>query len=551
MPFSRVRWWHRLSVRVTLVITVATAIGGAMLLSLVLRAQRELLMEQTARSAVFLSDTLVNSLQRHMLRNERDDLLGSLDAVASQPLMTELRLFDSHGVTKYSTRPAEVGRVADKTEPTCAACHDNGSLPALTAGDRTRVIKGGGGRVLATVSPIYNGGTCAQAACHAHPPEQRVLGLLEVGVSLAHVDETLTSLQRTTGTVALLTVLGLAITAIVFTRRTVVGPVQKLVAGVHRVKAGDLKEAVPVEGSGEIAALARAFNDMEAALLDVRRQRLALLEGLEQQVEDRTAALRSAQERLIQSEKLSSLGRLAASIAHEINNPLAGILTYAKLLVRTLEEAPPDDRARAKIVSQLKLVERETQRCTAIVRSLLDFARERPLTLSQVSLNTVIGEALSLINNQIALQNIDLQPELGTVPDLEGDFGQLRQAILNVLINACDAMPHGGSLRVRSGVSTDGRIEIVVSDTGVGITPEHLKKVLDPFFSTKEKGTGLGLSVVYGIVVRHGGTLRIESTPGRGTTVTIALPAVSAATVDGAHQAEERGGAHQPMPRAS
>ena len=546
MPLSSVRWWNRLSVKITLVITLATAVGGAALLALMLRAQRDQLMEQTVSNAAYLSDTLVNSLQRHMLRNERADLVGSLDAVAAQPLMTELRLFDSHGLTRYSTNGTEVGRVANKSEPTCAACHANGlvvSHQPLADSDRTRVVPHEGGRVLVAVSPIYNRAACSEAACHAHPADQRVLGLLEVGVSLAHVDGTLAALQRRTGAVVLITVLGLAVTSIVFTRRAVVRPVEQLVEGVQRVAAGDLKEEVPVQGSGEIAALAQSFNAMEATLLEVRRQRLAILEGLEQQVEDRTAALKQAQERLIQSEKLSSLGRLAASIAHEINNPLAGILTYAKLLVRTLEEAPPDERARTKIIGQLKLVERETQRCTAIVRNLLDFARERPLKLSQVDVNMVIGEALFLINNQIALQNIRLEADLGQVPPIEADFGQIRQAILNILINACDAMARvGGALRVRSRRGASGQVEIVVEDTGVGIPPEHLKKVLDPFFSTKEKGTGLGLSVVYGIVERHGGSLRIESTQGQGTTVTIALPEAAAAPIAQAEGATARVG---------
>ncbi len=524
MPLAGLRWWDRLSVKITAVITIATAIGGAAFLSLVLMAQRDLLTEQTMSNAAFLSDTLVNSLQRHMLRNERDELLGSLRAVAAQPRMAELRLFDSRGLTQYSMNAAEKGRIASKREAACIPCHGKGPPPdALTPAARSRIISGAGGRVLVTVSPIYNNQTCSTAACHAHPAEQRVLGLLEMGVSLAPVDATLTALQRRTALIAVVTILGLAITMLVFTRRRLVRPVEQLAQGVQRVTEGDLREQVRVLGSGEIAALAQSFNEMEAALLEVRRQRLTLLDNLEQQVQDRTAALKKAQERLIQSEKLSSLGRLAASIAHEINNPLAGILTYAKLLVRTLEEAPPDDAARAKIVGQLKLVERETQRCTAIVRNLLDFARERPLTLTKVDVNIVIGEALFLINNQVTLQNIELVPTLGPSSLIEADFGQIRQALVNILINACDAMLNGGTLEVKSR-RLNGDVEIVVRDTGVGIPPEHLKKVLDPFFTTKEKGTGLGLSVVYGIIERHGGTLKIDSAPGEGTTVTITLP---------------------------
>jgi two-component system NtrC family sensor kinase len=193
--------------------------------------------------------------------------------------------------------------------------------------------------------------------------------------------------------------------------------------------------------------------------------------------------------------------------------------------VRGLEEGAPDDAARAKIIGQLKLVERETQRCTAIVRNLLDFARERQLKLTQVEVNAVITETLFLINNQVKVQNIELKTELGEAAPIEADFGQIRQSLVNILINACDAMPDGGRLSITTR-AVGGSVEIVVRDTGVGIPPEHLKKVLDPFFTTKEKGTGLGLSVVYGIIERHGGTLRIDSTPGAGTEVTITLPSM-------------------------
>ena len=257
------RWWSRLSVKVTAVITLATTIGGSVFLWLVLRSQRQLLMDQTVRNAAFLSDTLLSSLDRHMLRNERTELVAALTAVANQPLMSELRLFDSNGRTAFSNREGEGGRVADKREPTCAACHHTSGTPAaLDARERSRVITAGGsGRILATVTPVYNRPTCSSTSCHAHPSEQRVLGVLEVGMSLDQVDGTLAALQRTTALVGLLTIAGLAITAIVFTSRKVVRPIEQLASGVNRVKLGQLKEPVPVLGTGEIAELAAAFND--------------------------------------------------------------------------------------------------------------------------------------------------------------------------------------------------------------------------------------------------------------------------------------------------
>jgi two-component system NtrC family sensor kinase len=549
----RSRWWTRLSVQVTAVITVATAVGGLIFVWLVLRSQQRLMMDQTVRNAAFFSDTLLNSLERQMLRNERAELMAALTAVSNEPLMRELRLFDANGRTAFSSRAGEAGRIANMKEATCVACHGTAQRPAvLNASERSRVVTSPAGRMLATVTPIYNREQCAASGCHAPPAQQRVLGLLEVGVSLGDVDTTLSALQRTTAAAGLLTIVGVAVTAIAFTRRQLVRPIAKLAEGVDRVKAGELKEPVDIYGSGEVADLAHAFNDMEAALLDIRRQRQALLENLENQVRERTAALEKAQERMLHTEKMSSLGRLAASIAHEINNPLAGILTYAKLLVRTLEQGTPDEAARQKLIRSLKLVEQETRRCTAIVRGLLDFARERPIESTEFDLNAAVAEALGLLRHQIELQNVTLEVDSGTLPPVQADFGQIRQALLNILINGCDAMPGGGTLRV-STRAAGGSVEVRIEDTGTGIPPENLKKVFDPFFTTKTKGTGLGLSVVYGIVERHGGSLRLDSTVGKGTVMTLALPVAetAAARPEGGSPVERSAGAEAECPSVS
>jgi len=274
-----------------------------------------------------------------------------------------------------------------------------------------------------------------------------------------------------------------------------------------------------------MGALERSFNDMIGALAKARAERQVLLETLEHQVEERTAALKDAQAQLIQSEKLSSLGRLAASIAHEINNPLAGILTYAKLLVRMLDTEQVDEPTRAASVRHLKLVQRETERCTAIVRNLLDFARQRPLSLKDTDLAAIVDEAVALVQHQAKLRGLTIEKKVSPVPTIKADAGQLRQAIVNIMLNGCEAMQTGGTLaltcRLAAGAAA---VELSCTDTGIGIPPDQLAKIFDPFYSTKEMGTGLGLSVVYGIVERHGGTIDIRSDVGKGTTVSLRLP---------------------------
>jgi len=251
----------------------------------------------------------------------------------------------------------------------------------------------------------------------------------------------------------------------------------------------------------------------------------ALLGRLEQQVAERSDALTAAHADLVHSEKLASLGKLSASIAHEINNPISGIMTFARLIGRTLEQGPPDDATRRTLLRNLRLVERESERCSDIVSNLLDFAHERPLAVAELSPNAVVEDALQLVHNQLQVQGVRVEQRLGQLPHTLGDFGLLRQACVNVLMNACEAMPFEGLLQVESSLAEDGReVELSFRDSGPGIPPERLKRVFDPFFSTKERGAGLGLSVVHGIVQQHGGRVIIESEVGKGTRVALRLP---------------------------
>jgi two-component system NtrC family sensor kinase len=302
-------------------------------------------------------------------------------------------------------------------------------------------------------------------------------------------------------------------------------PVAALVQATRRIARDQLELEIPVTWSGELGLLSASFNDMTRSLRTTKRDLDALMHDLERQVQERTAALRNAQDQLVRTEKLTSLGKLSASIAHEINNPLSGILTFAKLIVRTLDQGTPDEATRRTLVKHLLLVQRETERCTAIVRNLLDFARERPIALKDVNPEAVIDEAVQLLANQVNIQGIMLERRFGKVPLVEADFGQLRQACVNVIMNAIEAMTRGGKLVIETAVVEDGRwVELAFQDTGPGIPPDHLSKIFDPFFTTKERGTGLGLSVVYGIVERHAGKIELQTEAGKGTRIMIRLP---------------------------
>lgn len=528
MPTSHVRWWNRLSVRLPAFTALGTVVVVGTAIWMVLQAQETHLIREVVRSAELFSETIKSSTYHDMLADRRESAYLIMNTIGQQAGVERVRFFNKEGRVTFSTEQAETDTFVDKNAEACYGCHEAGRpLERLATGTRSRMYTVRAHRVVGMVTPIYNEKSCWDASCHAHPEEKRVLGVIDIGISLAEIDREHALLRRRSLTIAGLAIIGLIGLVGFFAQRSVVRPVGELVKATQKVAAGDYTQQIRVATTNELGALEAAYNEMIEALSKARAERRHLLATLEQQVEERTVALKEAQARLIQSEKLSSLGRLAASIAHEINNPLAGILTYAKLLVRMLGEDELDEPTRQAATRHLKLVQRETERCTAIVRNLLEFARQRPLSVKDVDVTAVIDEAVSLITHQATLQGITIDRTLVPVPMVSADLGQIRQALVNVMLNGCEAMTSGGTLTVDCRPSPDGRfVHLAVTDTGVGIPPDRLAKIFDPFFSTKEKGTGLGLSVVYGIIDRHHGTIDISSSVGAGTTITIKLPTV-------------------------
>lgn len=519
--------WNRLSVK------LMTAVGAASLLTIgaftwiSITTQRRQLINGVIRSASQFSDTVKRSTHYAMLQNRWEDANHIMETIGKQEGVSRVRIFNKEGLILFSTDRPEVGRIVDKRAESCYACHAaERPLERLMLKERARIFKTPqGDRILGMITPIYNEPSCSETICHAHPSTKRVLGVLDIDLSLAEVDADVAAMARKMALFAgamillILCILGL------FLQRRVIQPVRILVEGTERVAQGDLGYVIPVQTEDEIGSLAASFNAMTSALQQTKAELASLVETLEDRVEERTKALQETQAQLVQSEKLASLGKLAASIAHEINNPLSGILTYVKLLIRKLKNGSYDSEALASAFKSLTLVERETERCTSIVRNLLDFARQREVSFRDVDLNSVILEALSLLSNRMSIQGITLKKNLSDLPPVRADFGQLRQALVNITLNACEAMTKGGTLTVASQFSPEkGTVEAQVSDTGVGIPQEHLSKIYDPFFTTKEKGTGLGLSVVYGIVERHGGRIDIKNLAGNGTSVIVQLP---------------------------
>jgi two-component system NtrC family sensor kinase len=515
---------HRLSTKL-LGVSAVLALAALASLWVAERRMQGDLVDQLERSTALLGEAIQTSAEQAMLEARSAHAYDVMNRVGRLEGIERVRVLDKRGQVVFSTEPLDVGQIIEKRGRACAACHAGRAQPLsrAPASERSEVLQDGGGRALSLISPIHNARECSSAACHVHPPGRQVLGLMEIRVSLGHLEAKVLRFRH--GFVLVLggAVVVLAALLYLFGRAEVIEPVAALMAGTRRVARDELDVEIRVHSKGELGLLGSSFNDMTRSLRWLEDDLRDFMSMLEHQVEARTSELKAAQETLVRAETLSSLGKLSASIAHEINNPLAGILTFAKLVSRTLAEGPPDDARRAVLQKNLALIERETQRCSAIVRNLLSFARERAIQPKPLDPRAPLEEALSLLGSEARTHGIEVERDLQPVPNVLADVGQLRQAYLNIAINACDAMGASGRLRVTTRAREDA-VEIAFADTGPGIPPDKLPHIFDPFFTTKEKGTGLGLSVVYGIVDRHGGVVDVKTEVGRGTTFTIRLP---------------------------
>lgn len=297
-------------------------------------------------------------------------------------------------------------------------------------------------------------------------------------------------------------------------------PIITIAKAARRISNGDYDTKVDVQSGDEIGFLAENFNRMVSELVGAHQELREWGENLEKKVEQRTAEVKAMQAHLVQSEKLAAVGKLAAGVAHEINNPLTGVLTNASLL---LEDLPPEDPRR----EDLQTIVNETLRCRKIVKGLLDFARQTKPQIQSVDVNRIADDVLALVWNQASFRSIKIVTDFDTsCPQVMADGDQIRQVLLNIVLNAADAMASGGELRVTSRYAPSSKtVEVGIKDTGPGIPEDIQDKLFEPFFTTKKTGTGLGLAIAYGIMERHRGTIRVESEPGRGTVMTMVLPA--------------------------
>jgi two-component system NtrC family sensor kinase len=446
-----------------------------------------------------------------MLLNQRESVHRIINTIGKQEGIEKVRIFNKEGEIIFSTDSLDVGKMVDKKTEACYACHAaDQPLERLPISERTRIFQASATpRTLGIINPIYNEPGCWQSDCHAHDPNQKVLGVLDITMPLDEVDRGMQASRIRLLFFAIIAIASISVIIYLLLKQIVVKPVSQIVEATHHVATGDLNYNVTLNKNDEIGELAKSFNEMTHKLSEAQRQ-------------------------LYQSDKLASVGRLASGVAHEINNPLTGVLTYSSFLLKRVDDKP-------EFKEDLEVIVRETKRCRDIVKGLLDFARQSQPAKRQADLNEIIVHASRIVQNQLSIHHIKLEQNLDSkLPLIYADVNQIQQVLVNLLVNAIDAIgENGGNIAVTTGLVKNGKrvaagpapekeyIRIKVTDTGCGIPAEDLQKIFDPFFSTKgQKGTGLGLAVVWGIIEKHNGRITVDSKVGKGTTFTILLPVV-------------------------
>ncbi len=497
---------RRFRIPIALKLAVCLVVGtGAIFLAFGLwniRVHRTHAEQMISQDATNISDVIQRSTRYHMLRNDREALERTVLDIGAEAGIRRIRIVNREGRITFSANRTEID-LQDK------------DLSGLERPSTRVVDDPSEGRMLSMIRPIYNERSCSQSECHESPAKQRVLGAIDTRLSLANVDRQIAAQQRQIWHWTLVALALISVASVVFTFSVVHRRIQELKAGTKRVAGGDLSHRLRVRSNDELAELATSFNKMTAELEKARRELI-----------ERT------QNSLIQQEKMASLGKLAATVAHELNNPLFGILTYARLALKDIEKgrvAGLEDRQR--MAERLQVIERESRRSGDIVKNLLTFARQAPRRVSSQDINILVERAIAVVRHRLELQQVQLETELTKdLPPIKCDEGQIQQVLLALVVNAIEAMPKGGALRIESGVAdgADEQVYFRVQDNGMGIPADVMPHIFEPFFTTKldGQGSGLGLAIAHGIIAQHGGEITVVSEEGKGAEFTVCLPLV-------------------------
>lgn len=463
-----------------------------------------------------------------MLLNRREDLTQTAKTLGNEPGIKRIRIYNKAGVIAYSSDSAEIGKIIEKSSEACIGCHTTpDSRPRVNAQDNTRMFMMENERVLGLINPIDNEPDCYTASCHAHKSTEELVGVLDVLVSMKSADETIaTGTRNIIFNSVIITILISALSGI-FIFYLVNKPLNKFKKAFEELGKGNLDYRVHINSKNEFGIIAYQFNDMSRKLSHAYNEIHDWSETLNEKVEQKSLELKNIYDQIVQIEKLTSLGKLSATVAHELNNPLEGILTFSKLITKKL--SGENKEGYAKLIQYAQMISDEASRCGKIVKDLLLFSHsDTNGEFIESDLIKLAEKSISLINHHFEINNIKLE-KLFDAKDLtiKCNPQKIQQMMISILINAIESMSgrEDGKITIRL-TKENNKAIIRISDCGMGISDKDMPYIFEPFYTTKEmsRGTGLGLSIVYGIVNQHKGKIEVEETSVKGTTFKISLP---------------------------
>ncbi len=489
-------------------------------------------LEQSVKlSALRSGDLIRKSTFRSMLRNDRPALFEMIHTIGSEPGIERIRIYNKDGEIMFSTEQREAGNMVSLENPACIGCHSHpNTLRDIPEEERFRVFRDEkrDERLLGLIVPIYNQRLCWDSSCHFHERDRNILGVLDVQFSMQEFDGMVAEADETVLSYSIgLIAIGLLLVGAVIWVSTF-RPLRKLREGTETLATGNLGYRINLKRHDELGDLAVSFNSMAANLEQAYNDLKHWSHTLEEKVDEKTTELKRIHEEIVKVERISTLGKMAATVAHELNNPLSGILNYSRLLQKKTRRLLPESDDKKKLLENLELIASESMRCGTIVKNLLVFARGSDLRAQMTDLREIVERARKLMAHHFELGDIKTSVEISAaVKEIECDANQIMQALVALMVNAVEAMPEGGNLKISVCDGKEpGFVRLAVSDDGMGIPDDIRDKIFEPFFSSKEnqKGAGLGLSVVYGIVQRHRGQINVTSKAGKGSTFIIDLP---------------------------
>ncbi len=478
------------------------------------------------------------SLYHSMLENDKSRLQNTLDIINTMSGIDDVNMYDDLGKLVYSSFSSDTSA---HSNPDCLSCHDNletmfprteKSYRIMEANSECNMnLNDNAHRHLMIRSPILNEKSCYTSSCHAHNESDVVLGSLIIKIPLADLDNAIETSSAKFYLFATITTILLILILILFTNKRIKNPLNDLVKASIAVANGNKNTRLELKPNqlDDMRVVSRAFNDMLDNLQSATEELQNWSQQLEYKVQKKSEELGAAQNELIHIERIASLGKLASSVAHEINNPLSGILVYTKLIHKQISNPELFLTKKDSILKNLKLIENETKRCGEIVKGLLDFSRKDQEDFEFKHLHEILEETYALMTHPISIANISFLTNFKAKYDyIFCSPNQIKQACVAIIVNASEAVLENGEIIISTRNPDEDNVIIEVSDNGIGIPEDDLQHIFEPFFSTKHdtSGIGLGLAIVHGIIKTHKGKIDVKSELGKGTTISITLPII-------------------------